>query len=233
MKGRFISAAFITVALVTTYNAFEGRYFIDLFLFSFAMCIAEIWVVAMRKPWQIWPTACKPYGTWLLELAVLIIASMFCAGLRKQEVGFIAVMSFLSDTGGIAFGKLFGRHKATLVNGISPKKTIEGYIGGILSALLVLVVNLCLFRLEFSAALLIFVIFGGVTSGIGDLLGSATKRQLMIKNSGDELKTLPVFNVLEFPLTLKEPWEGMGGYLDRLDSISLNILLYAFIMPRP
>ena len=225
MKGRWISAFFITVALVTTYYAFDGRFFRDLFLFCLAMSIAEIWVVAMLRPYQIWPTACKPYGSWLLELAVLFFAAMFCSGLQKQEIGFIAVTSFLSDTGGIAFGKLFGRHKATLVNGISPKKTVEGYVGTFLSAFLIFVVNLFLFKLEFSTALLIFVIFGGLTAGIGDLLGSATKRQLMIKDSRDVLVTLPVFNVLEYPL------KGMGGYLDRLDSISLNILLYVLVMP--
>ena len=86
--------------------------------------------------------------------------------------------------------------------------------------------------MNISTALVVYLLVSGLAAAIGDLLGSATKRQLMIKDSGDELKLLPVFSVLEFPLTLKKPLEGMGGYLDRLDSISLGILLFAIIVPR-
>ena len=233
MKGRLIGALFIAVALIPTYYYLPGEYFQTLFFFCLAMSMAEIWVVAMHRPYQIQPTACKPHGVWPLEFAILFFAALFCATLKKEEIAFVVIACFLSDTGAFAFGKLIGRHKATLVSDISPNKTIEGCVGGILFAFLAVpVTRLIGIDVEISPALLVYLLICGPAAEIGDLLGSATKRQLTIKDSGDVLKTYPFFNVLEFPLTLKPPLKGMGGYLDRLDSISLGLLLFAIIVPR-
>ena len=222
--SRLISAAYITVVFILAYRV--ESVFRALFIAWMMVCLAEIWVVVMLRPYQMRLTACKPYWAWQCELTVLIVASILCLILRKEELGFIAVLSFLSDTGAIAFGKLLGKHKARLVNGISPYKTVEGYIGAFLCPFLVFIVNHFLFRLDVSIPLLVFVSLGGLCAGAGDLLGSASKRQMALKDSGSVLATLPVFNVIEWPM------KGMGGYLDRFDSISLNILLYVLIMPR-
>ena len=230
--GRLICALFIVAALALAYFTQDGKNFPALFLFCLMMCIAEIWVVAMQRPYQIWPNACKPHGVWRMEFAILCFAAVFCVLLTKEEIVFVVIVCSLSDTGAYICGKLFGKHKATLVNEISPNKTVEGYIGGILFPFLAIIPAVLWLKMSISPALVVYLLIGGLAAATGDLLGSATKRQLMIKDSGDVLKTLPVFNVLEFPLTLKKPMEGMGGYLDRLDSISLGLLLFAIIVPR-
>ena len=118
--------------------------------------------------------------------------------------------------------KLLGKHKAKFSAKISPNKTIEGYVGGILCT--AIAIPICpLLGLEYDPQLIVFLAICGVTAEIGDLLGSATKRQLNIKDSGDGIRNMPIFNVIEYPL------RGHGGYLDRLDSISLNLLLFALI----
>ena len=80
-----------------------------------------------------------------------------------------------------------------------------------------------LLGIEFSPQSISYLAIGGVVAEIGDLIGSATKRQLGIKDSGDGLCHLPVFRIIEYPL------RGHGGYLDRLDSVSLGILFFSLL----
>ncbi len=115
-----------------------------------------------------------------------------------------------ADTGGYAFGRLFGRHK--LAPKISPKKTVEGAIGGILTAMLGvgLVGGLAL---NIPIYLTLPLGFGlAVVSILGDLFESWVKRRFDTKDSG---KLIP----------------GHGGVLDRIDSfLAVTVLVYLFIL---
>ena len=109
-----------------------------------------------------------------------------------------------SDTCAYCIGCLFGKHKAFPV--LSPKKSVEGCIGGIVgTALIAGIYAACLNRFVEGAevSVLVFVIIGilaSVVSQIGDLAASAMKRNYEIKDYG---KLIP----------------GHGGILDRFDSI--------------
>ena len=114
-----------------------------------------------------------------------------------------------ADTGGYAFGRLFGKHK--LAPKISPKKTVEGAIGGILTAMLGvglvggLALNIPVYwTLPLGAGL-------AVVSIIGDLFESWIKRRFDTKDSG---KLIP----------------GHGGLLDRIDSFLAVTLLVSLFM---
>jgi phosphatidate cytidylyltransferase len=115
-------------------------------------------------------------------------------------VWLIYVASWGSDTCAYCVGKLAGRHK--LPSELSPNKTIEGCVGGILGAALLGF----LFALAFYQDKNVwwqFALMGGVgsvISQIGDLTASAIKRNYGIKDYG---KLIP----------------GHGGVLDRFDSI--------------
>jgi phosphatidate cytidylyltransferase len=111
---------------------------------------------------------------------------------------------WLTDTGAYIFGSTFGRHH--LNQRLSPKKTWEGYIGGVFSgtltgALLALAIQAGAGPLDaitpINGAFLGFLI--GVTTLLGDLGESMIKRQVGAKDSG---KMLP----------------GHGGIFDRIDS---------------
>lgn len=121
-------------------------------------------------------------------------------------LGLVFLCSWGSDTCAYCAGILFGKHKMT--PRLSPKKTIEGAIGGIAGAALLFalyihyIVNVYSgykITLSFVAAM-IFGALGAVVSMIGDLAASAIKRDYNIKDYG---KLIP----------------GHGGIMDRFDSV--------------
>lgn len=119
------------------------------------------------------------------------------------SVWLIFIAAWGSDTCAYCAGMLFGKHKAFPV--LSPKKTWEGCIGGVIGASLIGVLY-CLamnhwFTQNFSAVQFAVVCAcGAVISQIGDLAASAIKRNNEIKDYG---KLIP----------------GHGGVLDRYDSV--------------
>lgn len=108
------------------------------------------------------------------------------------------ILVWVNDTGAYFIGKNFGKQK--LFPRISPKKTVEGFLGGLFFACIV-----SYFIAKFTGSLdftywLILGIIVSVFGTIGDLIESKFKRQANVKDSG---VIMP----------------GHGGLLDRLDSI--------------
>lgn len=122
--------------------------------------------------------------------------------------------AWITDIFAYFCGRAFGKHK--LIPDVSPKKTVEGSIGGTLFCILVMVIfGFVVEKLvpEISANLLIFAVAGvliAVVSQIGDLSMSVIKRKYGVKDYG-----------FIFP--------GHGGVLDRFDSvIAVSALLMVF-----
>lgn len=113
----------------------------------------------------------------------------------------VFIFLWVSDTGAYCFGTLFGKHR--LFPSISPKKSWEGFFGGLLVAVgtsQLMAMNPILNRWEWLGLSLTVVFFGTW----GDLVESLLKRQLGLKDSG---------NILP----------GHGGMLDRFDSSLIAI----------
>lgn len=131
------------------------------------------------------------------------------------------IASWASDAGAYFVGTFMGKHK--LCPNISPKKTVEGAIGGAIVNILVMLLCGFLFSQIFyggqkqvSYVLLIIIGLGGsLTSILGDLSFSLIKRSCHIKDFG---QTIP----------------GHGGILDRFDSVIFTApfvyLLVSFFM---
>ncbi len=109
-----------------------------------------------------------------------------------------------SDTGGYLFGGLYGRHRVTPV--ISPKKTLEGMIGSVLSSFsaVIFVSYICDVLIEsFTVNYIVAGIcglMGSVCAILGDLFASIIKRSFGVKDFGSVIP-------------------GHGGIMDRFDSI--------------
>ncbi|ARK30970.1 phosphatidate cytidylyltransferase [Halalkalibacter krulwichiae] len=114
-------------------------------------------------------------------------------------VFFVLLLIWTTDSGAYFVGRKWGKHK--LWPDISPKKTIEGSIGGIVFAVIVGTIFYFIFPIFSSYLTAFLVIIVASTFGqLGDLVESALKRHYSVKDSG---------NVLP----------GHGGILDRFDSL--------------
>ncbi|MGN7470197.1 phosphatidate cytidylyltransferase [Brevibacillus sp. SAFN-007a] len=119
-------------------------------------------------------------------------------GLMLTALVIAAIWS--TDTGAYFVGKAIGKRK--LWPEISPNKTVEGALGGLGAAILVvIVINASIGSLPFGQALLIALV-AGIGGQLGDLIESALKRHFHVKDSG---QLIP----------------GHGGVLDRFDSFLL------------
>lgn len=116
----------------------------------------------------------------------------------------IFISAWSTDTFAYFTGKFIGKHK--LIPHVSPNKTVEGSVGGVVGAMLICVIYLMITDLIYKtnimwlpAGMLVGLI-GGVFSQLGDLVMSAIKRDTGVKDFG---KIFP----------------GHGGFLDRFDSV--------------
>ncbi|WP_204336760.1 phosphatidate cytidylyltransferase [Cryomorpha ignava] len=120
------------------------------------------------------------------------------------------VMLWLNDTGAYAFGRLFGRHK--LFPRISPNKTWEGLIGGMLAAIgggWIISIYYQQFTVQ---NWLILAILITISASFGDLVESMLKRSLKVKDSSNLLP-------------------GHGGILDRFDGVLLaSPIVFTYLM---
>jgi phosphatidate cytidylyltransferase len=130
-------------------------------------------------------------------------------GVGPKLIFFLLVVVWLGDAGAYYTGKAFGRHK--LSPRISPKKTIEGLVGGITTSIIAAIVIHFTFFPEFP--LPHAIIAGVILSAcgvIGDLAESLWKRSADVKDSGTLIP-------------------GHGGFLDRFDSIFFTApILYTY-----
>ena len=129
--------------------------------------------------------------------------------LSTHLLGYFFLVLFGSDIGAYFFGRAFGKHK--LAPSISPGKTVEGLIGGLLFAAAgAAVATLTFFQeLPFQWSIPLGLVLAGV-GVFGDLAESAMKRGSKTK---DAASILP----------------GHGGFLDRLDSLLFGApILYYF-----
>ncbi|GGI06510.1 phosphatidate cytidylyltransferase [Egicoccus halophilus] len=146
--------------------------------------------------------------TTLLGLWVGFLASYAVLLVNRPSggtlVGFAVVgAAIFTDIGGYAFGVAVGRHR--IAPSVSPNKTWEGLLGGVLTCVVLLAVLLPRFGGLFTwqtAAVLGAAC--GVASFVGDLTESMIKRDLGVKDLGEVLP-------------------GHGGVLDRVDGILLAL----------
>ncbi|MCL1934708.1 MAG: phosphatidate cytidylyltransferase [Candidatus Azobacteroides sp.] len=145
---------------------------------------------------------------WILMLTVFGISHLayllslpdiegFKAGGRGLLL-FVVFLTEINDVMQFTWGKLLGKHK--IIPKISPNKTWEGFIGGIIST--TIIGYFLAFLTPMNAPQVIIVSFLVANAGfIGDIVMSAIKRDIGVKDTGNSIP-------------------GHGGILDRIDSLA-------------
>ena len=122
----------------------------------------------------------------------------------------VCLLVWAADSGAYFAGKTFGKRKMSPA--VSPNKTIEGLIGGIITAIIIGWGAASAFEIKFdsTAAMLGIFIATIIISVLGDLVESMFKRASGIKDSGTIIP-------------------GHGGILDRIDSLTAAFPVFAFL----
>jgi phosphatidate cytidylyltransferase len=134
----------------------------------------------------------------VFSLGFLILLPMNDGVYEGEIVLSLALFIWTNDSFAYLVGKNFGKRK--LFESVSPKKTIEGFIGGIIFAIIAGVIISYYFEMISMTHWIALSLIASVLGTIGDLVESKFKRQANIKDSG---------NIMP----------GHGGLLDRLDSL--------------
>lgn len=194
----------------------------DQAVFRYIVLFSMLWWIGICLTLYIAPIARfsrKGLSTYYLVSGPLTIAPAMLSAqyLRDGDGGsawmllFALGLVWAMDIGAYFSGKRFGKNKLAPL--ISPGKTIEGVLGGVVASLVLwLVVILVRSTPEPSAMILLFaVITAGPLSVVGDLYESRAKRMAGMKDSGTLLP-------------------GHGGILDRLDSALAALPLFSFAL---
>ena len=165
----------------------------------------------------------------------MVLTSLFSYLMGGAVILFLFVILWVNDTGAYLVGSLFGKHK--LYPAVSPKKSVQGLVGGLVLSILVGalfgyfstgIADCCFTSFGFSPLNRTDIIVGGgdrlmealskaifallvvVLGTLGDLFESVLKRQAKVKDSG---------NIIP----------GHGGVLDRLDSYLFASYILLFL----
>lgn len=135
------------------------------------------------------------FYVWTLMLSIF---------LKVETLLFIYLLTWTFDTFAYLFGVKFGKHKIMPL--ISPKKSWEGFIGGLLSTIIAsyIIYDVNFFEGIDLVSLIIITFILPFTATLGDFIESHLKRQAGVKDSGNFIP-------------------GHGGMLDRIDSFMITI----------
>jgi phosphatidate cytidylyltransferase len=238
LGGNAFNIAMTLLGLVGLYELLKMRKLPLISIFSLTIIFLYLWLVPKQHIIQVFNLVEKSDivlfgGLALLSLTVVtknkytfddvgfalvsllyVTAGFYFMQMTRAEGLAVTLFPFFiiwfTDSGAYFSGMALGKHK--LWPEISPKKTIEGFIGGIIIACIIP----CIFFFngfinEDLTKLLLITIVISIAGQFGDLIQSAFKRHYGIKDSG---------NILP----------GHGGILDRFDSLIFIMPIYFYIM---
>lgn len=217
-----VAAAFPFSAFFITDNS--TVYLLALAAIMFTYLIYVMGVAVFKRGKLAFPLISELFM--MVTYVVVSFSSMSVVRYIDRSVGLyvliiVFVVAWVTDSGAYIVGSLFGKHK--LIPEVSPKKTVEGAIGGIVMAFCAMLVYGLIIDLFIEGITVNYLSLGimapilSVVSQLGDLFASLLKREHNIKDYGNL-----------FP--------GHGGVMDRFDSnlaVSTILLILIQVLPLP
>ena len=205
VKNPKISGLAIVLAGLIPFWVFVGERMLPALVTLF-LYVVLLFAVAMKSHYTV--TMEKMGGSFFLSIVIPYFLSTFIRIREMPDWRYYILLPFvvawLSDAFALVAGMAFGKH--TLAPELSPKKTVEGAVGGVAGSAAATLIYGFVMSACFGAAavryglLILYALLGAVVAQFGDLAFSYIKRQYDIKDYG----TI-------FP--------GHGGVLDRFDSV--------------
>ena len=198
----FIFRSLISLVFIISY------FYISIFNFEYIFyLIALIYLLIMIEVLLYF----KKYNYYIIFYLLISFISFLNIDFDSQfllifNLMIITIISFdiFSYFCGVTLGKI------KLFKKISPNKTLEGLIGGIIFSILISIFYLYYSEIKITYYKFFFILLIILTSLFGDLIESIFKRLNNLKNSSNLLP-------------------GHGGFFDRFDSFVLSIITYSFL----
>ncbi len=210
---------YILCILIAFTHMVKGKILIQIIVLLIPTCILILFVEFILSNGK---KTVKDISITMLGICYIPLMLIYLSFISNMNLGtgltgriliwFVLIASWGSDVFAYTIGRHFGKHKLTK---ISPKKTVEGSIAGVIGATVLGIIYavLCnnLWGTEINYLLIgVIVAVLSVVGQIGDLAASSIKRYCEIKDFSDLLP-------------------GHGGMLDRIDSI-IFVLPFAFML---
>lgn len=190
----------------------EGKINRVTLILDIVVAVLMIWVryeiimlfIMLRMAYAVFdkrPDAYKITCRSIFALAYIALPLSFVGQLETELALLMFIMIWLNDTGAYCVGSLLGKHR--LCERLSPKKSWEGFLGGLVFCIAAGIVASYILTDAIYSFMIITISLGVVVcvfATVGDLFESLIKRTLHVKDSGNLIP-------------------GHGGILDRIDSL--------------
>lgn len=201
----YIGYSLSIIVLTMFYFSIDGTYFLALIVLTILLfSVLQLY----DTKYSVIDGSITLYG--FLYVTTLLGHIILTDRLANNEIiWLIFIIAWATDTFAYFGGYFFGKRK--LCPNISPKKTVEGAISGVLGCMLSCGIFAYVFFIEYMVMIVILGMIGSILSQLGDLTASQIKRYVGIKDFGNLIP-------------------GHGGILDRFDSILFTapIVYYFF-----
>ena len=197
----FIKRSIISLLLVVTY-IFLLNYF-TIYLFYLICILYFIFFLEIYLNFK----KLKIYYYLYIGVSLYFFINLQFLNLNFILFNLMILIVIIFDIFSYILGKLFGKNK---IFKISPNKTYEGLIGGIIVSNIFAYIYTIYYSINFNYLTLFFINILILSSFVGDTLESFFKRKNNLKNSSNFIP-------------------GHGGFLDRFDSLIFSIIVFNFV----